>query len=129
MVYFASSGLAPAQTAAGPQSYQNPYYKSSCGCGSSNPQVTLGTRRMREGFTANGAEAVPAGMVGAMPAAPEPVPTAAPLVMPVAAAAMPAVSMCTLTAAAPPAGCCHPAPLHCDSCTGSYFRASEAYGS
>jgi len=36
---------------------------------------------------------------------------------------------CTLTAVAPPAACCHPAPLHCSNCGCGYFLASEAYGS
>ena len=39
------------------------------------------------------------------------------------------VSSCTLTAAAPPAQCCNPAPLHCEGGCASYFLAAEAYGS
>jgi len=109
MVYFASSGVAPAMTAAGPVSYQNPYYKTSCGCGSGNPQVTIGAQQpVRENFT-------PGMQMQAQQAA---------------RLQAPAGSMCTLTATAPPAGCCNPAPLHCDCCNGSgFFRAAEAYGS
>lgn len=106
MVYFASNSISPAMTARGPQTYQNPYFKASCGCGSGHQQTTMLPSNVREGFTANGAGDVPQGLsAGGAP-------------------------MCTLTATAPPAGCCHPAPLHCDCCNGSgYFRASEAYGS
>lgn len=106
MVYFASNAVAPAMTAGGPQTYQNPYYKTQCGCGSSHGNgANIVSDQMREGFTAAG---------------PRPA-------MPLQAGSAP---MCTLTATAPPAGCCHPAPLHCDCCNGSgFFRASEAYGS
>ena len=115
MVFFASSGIAPGSVAGGPQPYFNPYYKASCGCGSSNYQVTENQYGARENFTPGGAAAqqAPAGRA-AMP----------PPMM------APAAPMCTLTATAPPAGCCQPAPLHCDCCNGSgFFRASEAYGS
>ena len=113
MVYFAAART-PAATAGGPQTYQNPYYKASCGCGTGRTQTTiLPASGAREGFAAaqegmqhmgDPAQGLQAGGGGA--------------------------PMCTLTATAPPAGCCHPAPLHCDCCNGSgYFRASEAYGS
>ena len=113
MVYYAANSTAPALTAGGPQSYHNPYYKTQCGCGSSNPQVTIqAAQPTREGFS--GRENMTA---GDMPAAGY-------------QAGAGAAPMCTLTATAPPAGCCHPAPLHCDCCNGSgFFRASEAYGS
>lgn len=103
MVYFAANGVSPAFVAKGPEPYHNPYYKTSCGCGSSFPQVTMDPRGVRENFTANG------GAAGGAPA---------PAVMPQRVMA-PAAPMCTLTATAPPAGCCHPAPLHCDCCNGS----------
>ena len=110
MVYFAANATSPAMTAGGPQTYQNPYYKTHCGCGSGRTQVTMQPQGVREGFNANTGD-TPNGngmQYQAMGGAP----------------------MCTLTATAPPAGCCHPAPLHCDCCNGSgYFRASEAYGS
>jgi hypothetical protein len=104
MVYSASSGSAPSQVAGGPVTYRNPYFNSGCGCGTAVPSVQLAPPTpSREGFEA------PAGAQ-------------------VAPAAQP--PMCTLTATAPPAGCCHPAPLHCSCCNGSgYFNASEAYGS
>ena len=112
MVYFASNATPPAMTASGPQTYQNPYYKASCGCGTGRQQTTILPAGAREGFAAR------EGMqVGDVPAQ----------ALQAGAGAAP---MCTLTATAPPAGCCHPAPLHCDCCNGSgYFRASEAYGS
>lgn len=107
MVYFASNSVAPAMTAGGPQTYQNPYYKTQCGCGSGRSQVTLQAPQ-REGFAAR------EGLQGPMPLQ----------------AAGGAAPMCTLTATAPPPGCCNPAPLHCSCCNGSgYFSASEAYGS
>lgn len=108
MVYFSANAVPPAHTAVGPQSYQNPYFKTSCGCGSSNPQITMGPRAgVREGFTLTnngGAAAVPT--MAPAPAIVAPAPA-------VVAQAAPA-GMCTLTATAPPAGCCHPAPLHSD---------------
>lgn len=106
MVYFSANAVPPAYTAVGPQSYQNPYFKTSCGCGSSNPQITMGPRAaVREGFslTNNGAATPAPAMV---------VPAAAPAVVAPAPAAVAPAGMCTLTATAPPAGCCHPAPLH-----------------
>lgn len=114
MVYFASNATTPAMTAGGPQSYQNPYYKTQCGCGSSRG-TGVNILPQREGFNANGN-----GNVGQLPAQ-------GPVQLPQGPGGAP---MCTLTATAPPAGCCHPAPLHCDCCNGSgFFRASEAYGS
>lgn len=121
MVYFAANSVPPSATAGGPQTYSNPYYKASCGCGTGNVQTTMLPAGAREGFTAsyegmqhNGAGDAPA--QGQQP-------------MPLQAGSG-AAPMCTLTATAPPAGCCHPAPLHCDCCNGSgYFRSSEAYGS
>lgn len=107
MVYFASAGQLPAFTAGGPQTYQSaPFYKTSCGCGAGNQSLTMAPRMpAREGFNAE-----PQGMPVQLPQQGAP--------------------MCTLTATAPPAGCCNPAPLHCDCCNGSgFFRASEAYGS
>lgn len=121
MPYFASSGVAPSCVARGPQTYMNPYYKTSCGCGSANNsyELTAPNTNNREGF---GCGARPSGGNGGggnregMNVACGPCPVAAP--------------SCTLTATAPPAGCCHPAPLHCSCCNGSgYFNASEAYGS
>jgi hypothetical protein len=118
MVYYSANSQSPAGVAGGPQTYQNPFYTTSCGCGSGNNQVTMTAYApVREGFQvgngqmANGNRGLPPS--GAMlPSGPVTAP------------------MCTLTATAPPAGCCHPAPLHCDCCNGSgYFRASEAYGS
>ena len=111
MVYFANNSVAPSMVAGGAQSYQNPYYKSTCGCGASNNQVTnQASGPVREGFTAGHPAAA---HVAAVPLQ----------------ASRPAPS-CTLTATAPPAGCCNPAPLHCSTCDGSgFFRASEAYGS
>lgn len=94
MVYHAFNATTPAQTAGGPQTYQNPYYKTQCGCGSGNAQVTMMPAGVREGFNANGN----GNGAGPMPAQ-----------APVQA---PSAPMCTLTATAPPAGCCHPAPLH-----------------
>lgn len=114
MVYFSSNAVPPAMTAGGAQSYQNPYYQASCGCGSGRKQVTEVPFGAREGFGVREHMAV-----GDVPA------QAVQLQAGVGAA-----PMCTLTATAPPAGCCHPAPLHCDCCNGSgYFRGSEAYGS
>ena len=113
MVYFAANAQPPAMTAGGPQTYQNPYYKASCGCGTGRPQTTILPAGAREGFAASNEGMqhmgdAPQGLQAGGGGAP----------------------MCTLTATAPPAGCCHPAPLHCDCCNGSgYFRASEAYGS
>lgn len=108
MVYFSANAAAPATVAGGPQTYQNPYYKTQCGCGSGRTQVEMvPAQGVREGFNNN---AAPLGdvPVGAMPLQ----------------AGNGAAPMCTLTATAPPAGCCHPAPLHCDCCNGSgYFRA------
>ena len=126
MVYFSANAIAPAMTAGGPQSYQNPYYKTQCGCGSGRNQVTMAPQGVREGFNTRerlqgelpvvGSGVVVNGNGNGAGAAPVVVGAGAP--------------MCTLTATAPPAGCCHPAPLHCDCCNGSgYFRASEAYGS
>ena len=103
MPYFSSNSTAPALTAGGPQTYQNPYYKTSCGCGSGRPQVEMTPARgAREGFN-NGTGDVPAGTAPMMPLQ----------------AGGGGAPMCTLTATAPPAGCCHPAPLHCDCCNGS----------
>ena len=108
MVYHAFNATPPAMTAGGPQTYQNPYYKTQCGCGSGHTQVTMQPAGVREGFSNGRGDA--------------------PQMLPVQASV--GAPMCTLTATAPPAGCCHPAPLHCDCCNGSgYFRASEAYGS
>jgi hypothetical protein len=117
MVYQSFNSVAPSMTAGGPQSYQNPYYKTQCGCGSGWPQVTIQpTLPAREGFNVmNGQNGQNMGQAPMMPV--QPLPQAG-------------APMCTLTATAPPAGCCHPAPLHCDCCNGSgFFRASEAYGS
>jgi hypothetical protein len=115
MVYFASNATTPAMTAGGPQSYQNPYYKTQCGCGSSHGNgVNVLASGAREGFTAGAG------------------PSQAPIAVPAPAVGVQAgaAPMCTLTATAPPAGCCHPAPLHCDCCDGSgYFKAATAYGS
>lgn len=110
MVYFANNSTTPSMVAGGPQAHQNPYYKTGCGCGASNGAgVTMQPAGAREGFAARENMTAPS-MPQALPQA--------------------AGSMCTLTATAPPAGCCHPAPLHCDCCNGSgFFRASEAYGS
>ncbi len=89
MVYYASSGLPPSTTAEGPVTYRNPYYNAGCGCGSAVPAL-----RRREGLeVSNG---------NGLPPAPAPAPAGAPGYAP---------PMCTLTATAPPAGCCHPAPL------------------
>lgn len=111
MVYFAANSTPPALTAMGPQTYQNPYYKASCGCGTGRSQTTMLPNNAREGFATEGMS------VGESPMN---------LQQPGGGSA----PMCTLTATAPPAGCCHPAPLHCDCCNGSgFFRASEAYGS
>ena len=126
MVYFSANAQAPATVAGGPQTYQNPFYTTSCGCGSSNSQVTMaGALPVRENFQANfngqfnGQMQGPNGLNAQM----------MPLQMPLQAGPVSA-PMCTLTATAPPAGCCNPAPLHCDCCNGSgFFRASEAYGS
>lgn len=109
MVYFAGNAQTPAAVAQGPQTYQNPYYTTSCGCGSGLNQVTMTAGQpAREGFSASHEGMQGRNLQAGQAAAP----------------------MCTLTATAPPAGCCHPAPLHCDCCNGSgYFRASEAYGS
>jgi hypothetical protein len=116
MVYFSANSVAPASVAGGPQAYVNPYYKTQCGCGSGNSQVQLTSQGVREGFstsvTGDHAHEIPAGAFYQ------------------AGSGSGGAPMCTLTATAPPAGCCHPAPLHCDCCNGSgYFRASEAYGS
>jgi len=121
MVYFSSNSQSPAAVAGGPQTYQNPYYTTSCGCGSGNTGVTMAANYpVREGFSASHE-----GMQQARGPAPAGQPMPAPVMTAPAAA-----PMCTLTATAPPAGCCHPAPLHCDCCNGSgFFRASEAYGS
>jgi len=111
MVYFSTNATPPAMVAGGAQSYQNPYYQAQCGCGSGRRQVTEVPVGVREGFGMREhmeSQQVQAPQLQAGGGAP----------------------MCTLTATAPPAGCCHPAPLHCDCCNGSgYFRASEAYGS
>lgn len=96
MVYFSSNAVPPAMTAGGAQSYQNPYYQASCGCGSGRKQVTEVPFGAREGFGVREHMAV-----GDVPA------QAVQLQAGVGAA-----PMCTLTATAPPAGCCHPAPLH-----------------
>lgn len=113
MVYFAANAVSPAAVAGGPQAYFNPYYKASCGCGSSFPQVTMNQQGVRENFTpSNGGASRGQGQ-----AIPMPVPMPMPMPMPMPQA--PAAPMCTLTATAPPAGCCHPAPLHCDCCNGS----------
>lgn len=146
MSYFANNSTTPAMVAAGPQTYHNPYYKTQCGCGSSegNGVNILPTQQRvgrREGFQAgsvtamapNGAQVhgvVAGNGVGPLPT--QGVLNNVQLMPPqqVLQAGMGAAPMCTLTATAPPAGCCHPAPLHCDCCNGSgYFRASEAYGS
>ena len=109
MVYFAANATAPAMTAQGPQTYNNPYYKTQCGCGSGRTQVEMTPQLgAREGFNANNNNQ------GDLPQGG----------MPLQALGAGAAPMCTLTATAPPAGCCHPAPLHCDCCNGSgYFRA------
>ncbi len=115
MVYNAFNATSPALTAGGPQTYQNPYYKTQCGCGSGTQQVTMRPQGVREGF--NSQEGLRMGDV----------PQQGLQQLQSGGGAAP---MCTLTATAPPAGCCHPAPLHCDCCNGSgFFRASEAYGS
>jgi hypothetical protein len=124
MVYFSANSQAPANVAGGPQTYQNPFYTTSCGCGSGNNQVTMTAYApVREGFQVGGQMPNGNGMPNGQMANGNrgaPVMQAGQLTAP----------MCTLTATAPPAGCCHPAPLHCDCCNGSgYFRASEAYGS
>ncbi|KKM61607.1 hypothetical protein LCGC14_1530000 [marine sediment metagenome] len=95
MVYFASNATAPALTAGGPQTYQNPYYKTQCGCGSGRTQVTMQPTGVREGFNTQ------EGMKGDVPQGA--------LQLGGGGGGAP---MCTLTATAPPAGCCHPAPLH-----------------
>jgi hypothetical protein len=102
MVYSASSGFPPSARACGPTTYRNPNFSSGCGCGTAVPApMQMAPLRQREGLD-----------VG---------PVVAPAAQP---------PMCTLTATAPPAGCCNPAPLHCSCCNGSgYFNASEAYGS
>lgn len=124
MVYFKT--VATQNTAVGPQNYHagSSFYKTSCGCGSgSNFVNVLPQAPMREGFNNGNARMNGNGNMGNgnmgngnMPAPYRGNGNAAP--------------MCTLTATAPPAGCCNPAPLHCDCCNGSgFFRASEAYGS
>lgn len=108
MVYSASSGASPSQVAGGPVTYRNPYFNSGCGCGTAVPSVQLAPPMpaQREGLEVPQFPTAAQVMAGAQP------------------------PMCTLTATAPPAGCCHPAPLHCSCCNGSgYFNASEAYGS
>ena len=105
MVYFAGNAQTPAAVAQGPQTYQNPYYTTSCGCGSGVNQVTMTAGQpAREGFSA-AQEGMQHGKAPAGHMMQGPAGAAAP--------------MCTLTATAPPAGCCHPAPLHCDCCNGS----------
>jgi len=107
MVYFATDGKnTPASRSQGPIQYRNPYFTSSCGCGSGQPSVQM---LPAQGPAREGLEVMPAGSCSLAAAQPP---------------------MCTLTATAPPAGCCNPSPLHCDCCNGAgYFRASEAYGS
>nr|QBK87107.1 MAG: hypothetical protein LCMAC201_00090 [Marseillevirus LCMAC201] len=95
MVYYASNAVAPSMTSGGPQTYHNPYYKTQCGCGSGRPQVTMQPAGVREGFNAQ------EGMKGDAPQGGMPY-----------QAGGGGAPMCTLTATAPPAGCCHPAPLH-----------------
>lgn len=108
MVYYATNAPTPASVAGGPRTYVNPYIPQ-CGCGSA-AKATCGVPS-RENFRAVERMQMPQG-VARLQAAPLQAPS------------------CTLTATAPPAGCCHPAPLHCDCCNGSgFFRASEAYGS
>ena len=125
MVFFAANAVNPSSVAGGPQSYQNPYFTTSCGCGSGLNQVTMvppvgaGNGR-REGFQVQenmqhqGMQHQ--GMQQQM-------------LPPQMGAGGGAAPMCTLTATAPPSGCCHPAPLHCEDCSTSYFKASVAYGS
>lgn len=120
MTYSTSNSVYPSQVAQGAVTYQNPYFRSNCGCGSGLQSQNM-VPRTREGFnvermTATNGNGNGNGAVPMMPVVPQAGPAQAP--------------MCTLTATAPPAGCCHPAPLHCDCCNGAgYFRASEAYGS
>lgn len=110
MVYYASNSVAPALTAGGPQAYSQPLYKTSCGCGTGTNETTILPARRQENFTAeylNGGN----GNGNGAPA-------------PAQALQAGGGPLCTLTATAPPAGCCNPAPLHCDCCNGSgYFRA------
>ena len=116
MVYYSNS-IGSRNTAVPTAGYVSPAggLKAGCGCGSASglQSYTLQSQApVREGFQA----------AAAAPAA-----TAAPVAAQLSAGG--GAPMCTLTATAPPAGCCHPAPLHCDCCNGSgYFRASEAYG-
>lgn len=107
MSAFTQNNISPKMVAGGPVTYQNPYYKPQCGCGSGQPQLQITPALgVREGF--QGMQGMQ-GMMGGYEAG---------------------SSGCTLTGTTPPAGCCHPAPLHCDCCNGSgFFRASEAYGS
>lgn len=80
------NGNSPSATAQGPVTYRSPNFKSGCGCGVST------ARPAREGFRFERMDA----------------PAVAPAVPQAPAYAPP---MCTLTATAPPAGCCNPAPL------------------
>jgi len=114
MVFFAANAVNPSSVAGGPQSYQNPYFTTSCGCGSGLNQVTMVPARAQrqEGFQVS-----QEGMQHQNQ------------MLPQMGAPGGAAPMCTLTATAPPAGCCHPAPLHCEDCSTSYFKASVAYGS
>ncbi len=127
MVYYATNAPTPASVAGGPRTYINPYVPQ-CGCGSAaraSCGVPSADIPAREGFRAierMGCHSPPTGC-----GAPKVVRAPAVACLPTVPLQAPA---CTLTATAPPAGCCHPAPLHCDCCNGSgFFRASEAYGS
>ena len=125
MVYQAFNSATPASRSMGPMTYHNPYFKTACGCGSGNEQVTVAPAGAREGFTYENMQAQPQPQHHA--GAAQPHHQGQPQM---GLGVGPSQPGCTLTATAPPAGCCHPAPLHCDCCNGSgYFRASEAYGS
>lgn len=108
MTYTAFNSVNPSQVTQGPVTGQNPYFKSTCGCGSGTGNMTMPAHNMhRENFTAqNGGNTAPM-----KPVTPNNPP------------------MCSLSSSAPPAGCCHPAPLHCSDCGCGFFKASEAYGS
>lgn len=122
MTYTASNQVTPLEASQGAVTYRNPYFKSSCGCGSGNVNGGM-PMPARENFMANNMNANGNGNGNGM----QPV---APPMAPLAPAHGGNAPMCTLTATAPPAGCCNPAPLHCsDSCGCGFFKASEAYGS
>jgi hypothetical protein len=123
MTYLANNSTYPSQVAQGAVTYQNPYFRSNCGCGSGQVSHNMTVKTpTREGF--NMVQPMNAHMGNAVP------PHMAQVDPHMGQLVAPQAPMCTLTATAPPAGCCHPAPLHCDCCNGAgYFRASEAYGS